>query len=274
MANAREHWVRGPFLLENEIEPLLVIVELGFRQNNRPTECGGLENRSGAIWIRVDNTQTMVFVHVQGQARTLLKVWDNLELLVVDLEVSYDWAIHAKSIFNVFVDTVRWDIGRAFCVSGDNAELELLEVLVSARKTTNEQVTVDVLGQEGLEVVVPELERVVLPNVRLEDTMVEVECFFSKGCEERTNKRGLLRTRTYYIGTIYSWHKQHSAYKIDLLSCGSYLLMSASRVFWESAIDLHRMNVKGDGKNGSGNVDNRCANRENRIISAYVQTLE
>lgn len=79
--------------------------------------------------------------------------------------------MHAEAIFDVLADAVSWEGRRAFPVSRDNAELELLEVLV-ALDTSNQQVVGKLSGNEALQRVALELEKLILLDVGLGDAFV------------------------------------------------------------------------------------------------------
>lgn len=115
----------------HDLKMLSTIVLLILVQNDSSAGRAGLQDRSGAVRALMVNAQTPVFSPEKAQTGGILKVWDNSELFVLDLEISLYRAIDAEAIFDALVDTIRWDSSTALFIGGDNAELELLEVLVS-----------------------------------------------------------------------------------------------------------------------------------------------
>lgn len=167
-----------------DLKPLAAIVLLRLVQNDRSTRCTGLQNRSRAIRVDVGNTQTLIFLLVKVQAGGILKVWDNAELLVLNLKISLGWAMDAEAILHILPYTSGWNLGGTLHVGGDNAELKLLEILFSVRDTTDKQLAVNMLGQVGLEIVAQELEGVVLLDVRLGDALIGD--FYLKNTQTKT----------------------------------------------------------------------------------------
>lgn len=123
------------------------------------------------------NAQAPTCFLVEVQARGALKVGHNPELLVLNTKVALDGANDSKPIFNILVDALGLDHGAAAIVARDNAKLELLKVLVAVLEPTDEQVALEVFGQEAIEVPAFELERVVLADVDLGDALVVTKSY-------------------------------------------------------------------------------------------------
>jgi len=61
-----------------------------------------------------------------------------------------DGAVDSEAILNILVDARGLYRGAAAIVARDNTELELLKGLVAIREPTDEQVALDVFGQDAV----------------------------------------------------------------------------------------------------------------------------
>lgn len=113
---------------------------------------------------------------VEAQARSLVKVLDNSDRITFDAEVSFDRAMDTEVVFLVLANAASLDLGGAFLVGGDNAELEFQEVL-AAKDAANQKVAVRPLGHETIEGKAQQLKGLVLLDFNIGNTLIGVKRF-------------------------------------------------------------------------------------------------
>lgn len=79
-----------------------------------------------------------------------MEIFNNADDASVNVEVALNGTVDSESILNILADAVGWERGVALQVGRDNAELNLLEVLV-ASETSNKQIVGKLPGNEALQ---------------------------------------------------------------------------------------------------------------------------
>lgn len=158
----------------NQLEPLALGIGDRLLHQDRPTLVPGRKDRALPVARPVGDTQAPARLPVEGQARGVLEVFDNLDLVTHNAEITLDGRVHSEPVFNISVDAVGLDLSVAAIVARDDAELQLLEVLI-AGDASNEIVADELLGDEGPEVGALEQEGVVLTDRGLGDAGIATD---------------------------------------------------------------------------------------------------
>lgn len=156
----------------NDLEPLAHRIRLGSLRRDWSASLARRQDNALAILPAARDAQWPVGLLLeQAQLRRLLKLPHNLNLAVDNSQVPLERGHDAEAVVAVLADALGRDQGAARGIVGDDAELELLQVLV-AIDAAHDQGAVDLLGDNAAEERALEQERVVLANRDPGDTLV------------------------------------------------------------------------------------------------------
>lgn len=156
-------------------EKLAVSGPRGSLQSESLAGDSGGQDRDRALLVLLGNAETTVIVPQQIQSSGILKFRDDANKAVLDAEVSLLGAVNAVAILDILVDAVGWEFGVALVVTGDNAELELLQVLVEG-VSSHDHIVARQIGHEAIEIVAVKLECLVLLDGDMGDALVGFGC--------------------------------------------------------------------------------------------------
>lgn len=112
-------------------KPLIDMIVLCRLKCERLVEICDYQHQHRTTSLLFGNTKAPICVRIQDQADGLLTVRDDANESISDAEISLLRSMHTIAILEVLVDAIGWVRVVAPGVSRDNAELELLGVLVA-----------------------------------------------------------------------------------------------------------------------------------------------